>query len=127
MSENSQGIKVLVVDDNLVNQELIGDFFESVGFQADFARDGERALQCLRMEEYDICLMDITMPIMDGLTAVKIIRKEISSEIPIIVVSALDKMVEREKGEYSEVTDWILKPIDLDELKEKILLHVKKG
>lgn len=121
-----EGLKILVVDDNFVNQEMMKDFFESQGIIGDFANDGQNGIDRLKESDYDVCLMDITMPVMDGLEASKIIRDTLGKDIPIFIVSALDKLTERVKGEHREVNEWIEKPIDFNVLIEKILLYVNK-
>ena len=84
-----QGMKVLVVDDLLPNRELIKEYFEVLGCTGDYARNGQEAVDMVRKNQYDVCLMDFQMPVMDGIEATKIIRQELKSEVVIIALTGV--------------------------------------
>ncbi len=81
-------INVLLAEDNFINQRLAEVVLNNLGCKVDFANDGQEALDMLRAQPYDIILMDIQMPRVDGLKASTIIRRELSTAIPIIGLSA---------------------------------------
>ena len=81
-------VKILVAEDNPLNQTLIQSIFKQYGLSFDLAENGEIVLEMLSKNHYDIILMDIQMPVMDGVTATEHIRKVLKSDIPIIALSA---------------------------------------
>ena len=83
------GIKVLLVEDNLVNQLVAKELLLNMQAQVTIADNGQRALDILAGQPFDVVLMDIQMPIMDGLTAAKLIREqEQYKQLPIIAMTA---------------------------------------
>ncbi len=120
-----KGIKVLVVEDSLPNQELIKAYFDILGCEGNYANNGQEAIEKLKMGKYDLCLMDVMMPVMGGIEATKMIRKEISKDIPIVALTAavLDK--DKEKCFEAGMTDFLSKPVDMNKLKEKIIKAVR--
>ncbi len=119
-----QGIRVLIVEDNKVNQKLAGIIVGREGCEYRIANDGVEALDCLAAEEFDLVLMDIQMPNMDGLTATREIRR-IESEggndykslsrrrtpIPIIGLTAHARKEDREEGMACGMSAFLTKPI----------------
>ncbi|AZN35577.1 sigma 54-interacting transcriptional regulator [Iodobacter ciconiae] len=114
--------KVLIVDDEINLRKLLSVVFTEEGYEVICAADGEEAINLFGKEAFDLVLMDIRMPKMDGLTTLKIL-KEANSEVPIILMTAyggVDTAVEALKlGAF----DYTVKPFDLDDLK----LLVKKA
>jgi len=96
-----KGIKVLVVEDSLPNQMLIQAYFDELACEGDYANNGKEAVDKLKddPDKYDLVLMDLQMPVMGGIDATVIIRKEIDKEIPVIALSAavLDEDKKRPK------------------------------
>lgn len=118
-------IKVLVVEDSIANQELIKAYFDSIGCQGDYALNGQEAIEKIKRRDYDLCLMDMQMPGMDGMEATKIIRNEYNKKIPIIALTAAAMEEDREKCIEAGMNDYLAKPIDILKLKEKIIQYVK--
>jgi CheY-like chemotaxis protein/HPt (histidine-containing phosphotransfer) domain-containing protein len=107
------GAKVLVVEDNEINMELSLDLLADVGIEADFATNGIEAIDKVNRHTYEIVLMDIQMPYMDGLTATREIRKKPEcSTLPILAMTAHAMKGEREKSLEAGMNDHITKPID---------------
>lgn len=104
---------ILIVEDNELNQMLIKIYLDKIGLTYDCASNGEQAIAAVRDNEYDIILMDIMMPVMDGVTATRKIRADWSQgeEVPIIALSAnaLDDQIE----EYYQagMRGYVSKPI----------------
>ncbi len=117
------GLKLLVVEDNLLNQKLIFLHLKRHGFIIDFAENGKIALQKIDENSYDLVLMDLMMPIMDGLeTSVKIRENEKSTNnhLKIIGLTANTMDADREKCLEHGMDEYMAKPFDLDEF-HKIL------
>lgn len=120
-------IKILVVEDSIPNQELIKAYFSDTTFEADYANNGKEAVAKVRGGQYDICFMDLQMPEMSGDEATKIIRKEITKQLPIIALTAAvleeDKKLCLEAG----MNDFLTKPVSAQKLKDKIYQYVKNS
>ena len=107
--------KVLLVEDNQMNQELATSLLNSVGLTTMIANNGKEALDLLKPNSFDLVLMDLQMPVMDGITATKEIRgrgEEYFKKVPILAMSA--RAFQKDKEECFEVgmNSYIVKPID---------------
>ncbi|MEI6126371.1 MAG: ATP-binding protein [Pseudomonadota bacterium] len=120
-----KGVRVLVAEDDKTNQILIKAILGKLGCPADIVENGQEALDRLKAEKYDICLMDLQMPVMGGLEAIKIIRNEISKDFPVIALTAAALEEDRKKCLADGMTDYLSKPINVDELKKKIAAYGK--
>lgn len=116
-----EGIRILVVEDSMPNQELMRVHLEDLGCIVDIASNGQEAVDMLRKKEYDICFMDLQMPVMGGMQAAQTIRTELKSKIPIIALTAAEIEEERQKCIDHGMNDYLRKPFEVDELKEKIV------
>lgn len=117
-----RGKRVLLVEDNRVNQMLATHMLKKLGMLLDVANHGEEAIQRLQDERYDVVLMDIQMPVMDGLEATRLIRlDERFAKLPIVAMSAGVTLDEQEKCSSVGMTDFIGKPIDSVQLTNKLL------
>lgn len=114
-------LKILTVEDNPVNQFVIQSTINSWGGQTDIADNGQDAIGKIREKDYDIILMDMQMPIMDGIATTKYIRQEMNLEIPILAFTANALKKEKERCLSIGMDDYITKPFQEDELKIKIL------
>ena len=124
------GINILLVEDNIINQKVANRSLTNQGAVVNVANHGKEALELLIMNRYDIILMDIQMPEMDGYEATKIIRTEMSEAIsrtPIIAMTASALIADREKCLLAGMNDYITKPFLATELYEKILLQLEKS
>jgi len=115
-------LRILLVEDNLVNQKLAARLLERLGYQADLAANGLEALDALRRQAYDVVLMDVLMPEMDGMEATRRIRREIAREQQphIIAVTANAMKEDREKYLSAGMDDYLSKPIRVQELVEAL-------
>jgi len=115
-------LRILVVDDTVDNQNLAKRILEKEGYRVDVAENGEKAIEAVRSSHYDLILMDVQMPVMDGFSATKEIRKlqrERNLErTPIVALTAHALVGYREKCMENEMDDYITKP-----LKKKVLLE----
>tara|TARA_R110002096_G_scaffold254398_1_gene447660 strand:- start:2771 stop:3529 length:759 start_codon:yes stop_codon:yes gene_type:complete len=118
--------KVLIVDDNALNrrvfENVIGHnyFFES-------ASDGLEAIELLKNNKYDIILMDIQMPKLDGISCLKIIKEEEITDIPVIAISAYSNQGDREYFLSTGFDDFIAKPVKPKDLLEAIHFHLNQS
>jgi CheY-like chemotaxis protein len=108
---------VLIVDDVAGNRAMLSDLLGTVGFEVREASGGQEALECLRQALPDLILMDIAMPVMDGLEATRRIRANPAwSRVPIIAVSAMVSSLDQSRSPVAGVNAFLNKPIDVDHL-----------
>ena len=119
----SLGLKVLLAEDNMVNAFVASRRLEDWQCHVTVAENGVEVLKAMEMERFDVVLMDISMPIMDGLQATREIRqreKGEDSRIPIIAITAYALKGDRERCLESGMDDYLAKPIKFSELLEKL-------
>ena len=121
-----KSIKVLVVEDIALNQLLMKTLLDDFGFERDIAANGKIAIEKLRVNKYDIVLMDLQMPEMDGFEATTYIRKKMNSNIPIVALTADVTTVDLARCKSVGMNDYIAKPVDERLLYSKIIGLVKK-
>lgn len=115
LSENlakSTSAKVLLVEDNLMNQRLTGFMLHNLGIEFDVCGDGKAAIKCLMEKPYALVLMDIEMPVMSGLIAAKEIRTALHLTMPIVALTAYDSDEEIKKCSDAGMNDHLIKPIN---------------
>ena len=119
-------LRILVAEDHPVNQKFLEVLLQRMGHTATFCNNGALALQALQEQDYDVVLMDIHMPVMDGLTATSHIRALPSekSNIPVIVLSADVYSEALDKASAVGVNAFIPKPVQAQELQTTLHLHV---
>jgi len=115
-------LRILLAEDNTVNQQVALLLLKKFGYRADVVSNGEEVLQALEDADYDVILMDVEMPEMDGLTATRFIREKSSRWTSpwIIAVTAYSMLGDREKCLEIGMNDYISKPIRINELKEAL-------
>ncbi|AJR03152.1 hybrid sensor histidine kinase/response regulator [Siansivirga zeaxanthinifaciens] len=128
LNTNNKDLKILIVEDNKMNQMVIRKILQSFNYtNLVIANNGNEGLECLKKESFDIILMDLQMPVMDGYEATKIIRNgdlgELIKSIPIIAVTADAMQKTREYVLEIGMNDYINKPINKATLYEKINLY----
>jgi PAS domain S-box-containing protein len=121
-----KNIKVLVVEDIPLNQLLMKTLLDDFGFARDIAENGKIAIDKLKENDYDIILMDLQMPEMNGFEATEYIRNTMKSKIPIIALTADVTTVDLAKCKAVGMNDYIAKPIDERLLYSKIVGILKK-
>jgi len=114
---HARGARILVVEDTALNQLLMDELLAAVGFVVEFAENGEVAIQKVTTTPYDLVLMDMQMPVMDGYTATREIRKRPElAKLPIIAMTANAMRQDSERCLASGMNDYIPKPIPRDQL-----------
>ncbi|HEY2720563.1 MAG TPA: response regulator [Chitinophagaceae bacterium] len=119
--------RILVVEDNEVNQSLVKHLFNEWHLQHDLAHNGKEAIQKLTETEYDLILMDIQMPEMDGYSATRKIREHLRLATPIVAMTAHALAGEREKRLSYGMNDYISKPIREEQLHKLISRFIGVG
>lgn len=112
--------RILLVEDNLINQKVALRMLNKIGHNADVAFDGRKAVEALQQKDYDLVLMDCMMPEMDGFEATRLIRDPSSPvrnhQVPIVAMTANAMQGDREKCLQSGMDDYLAKPVNRDEL-----------
>ena len=126
------GRNLLLVEDVEINREIAATFLQSTGINIDFAENGEEAVRIFseHQAKYDIILMDVQMPVMDGLEATRRIRAlgtKSALRVPIIAITANAFKEDVENCREAGMVDHIGKPIDVDELIHKVLRYVRRS
>ena len=121
-----QGAHILLVEDNEINQQVAQEILENAGFIIDIAEDGKQAVEAVEKVSYDIVLMDIQMPVMDGYESTKMIRKNPQlKDLPILAMSASAMTQDLEYAKAAGMNDHVAKPIDVDGLMKTLLKWIK--
>ncbi len=126
LDEDVKDIKILVVEDMPLNQLLMKTLLDDFGFESDITANGKLAIEKLATKTYDIILMDLQMPEMNGFEATEYIRNTLKSAIPIIALTADVTTVDVAKCKNAGMNDYIAKPIDERLLYSKIVSLAKK-
>ncbi|MFO7751184.1 MAG: MASE3 domain-containing protein [Desulfobacteraceae bacterium] len=119
-----QGLKILLAEDDVLSREVMTHFLESAGHTVTEAENGNKVLKALEQDFFDIILMDVQMPEMDGVEATKTIRNATSHRfdphIPIIALTAYAMAGDREQLIKTGMNDYLSKPVDFNLLNQKI-------
>ena len=116
---------ILIVEDDLDIQDLLKNFLQEVGYEIMIASDGMEAISLFSSAHFDLILLDIMLPKIDGFTACELIRKQ--SQIPIIMLTALNGEEEQIKGLDLQVDDYITKPFSMPILIRKIAAVLRRS
>ena len=130
LHENKYGqMKILVVEDNVVNQKVAQGLLKKLGAACDVVGDGLEAIKALEMINYDLVFMDMQMPVMDGLEATEHIRsgrsKLVNNKVPIIAMTANAMEEDRRACLEAGMNDYMSKPIDVDKLSNMLQVWLK--
>jgi CheY-like chemotaxis protein len=129
-----QGARLLLVEDNEINQQVAKEILEGAGLNISIANNGQEAVDAVKENNYDAVLMDVQMPVMDGYTATKTIRKWESgmrnkgkAQIPIIAMTAHAMAGDEDKSLQAGMNGHVTKPIDPDQLFATLQKWIKPG
>ena len=118
--------RLLYVEDDTTLSFVTKDNLELRGYEVDFCEDGMRALQLIREKVYDLCILDVMLPKMDGFTLAARIREK-NSEVPILFLTARTAKEDRIHGLQVGADDYITKPFSIEELVLKIEVFLKRS
>lgn len=120
------GARVLLADDNTINQQVAREFLEKSGVIVTIVSNGEEAYKLLEQEDFDLVLMDLQMPVMDGLTATRHIRSTARcANVPIIAMTAAAMGQDKQSCLDAGMNGHLAKPIDPEKLRETLLRWIK--
>lgn len=122
---NFKHIKVLVVEDDIANSDLMKAYLDYLGCEYDCASDGQEAVEKVKSGTFDICFMDLQMRIMGGIEATKTIRKEINKDLPIIALTASITDGFKDRCFETGMNNFVKKPVSIEDIKTQIARHVK--
>jgi CheY-like chemotaxis protein len=109
-------LRILVAEDNVINQQLILHILGNLGYEPAVAGNGRQALETLERQAFDLILMDVQMPEMDGLEATRMIRQQLYRQPVVIALTANAMRGDREDCLAAGMNDYICKPVRLEEL-----------
>ncbi|MFF5207394.1 response regulator transcription factor [Streptosporangium sp. NPDC000396] len=118
--------RVLVVDDEPALREALQSSLEFEGYRVGLAPDGQAALEALGREPYDLVLLDVMMPRLDGLTACRRLRAA-GNHVPVLMLTARDAVGDRVSGLDAGADDYLVKPFELDELLARVRALLRRG
>ena len=116
---------ILVMEDDVNIQELIVEFLKAEGYDVDYASDGLEGIQLFKKKEYDLVLLDIMMPNLDGYSVCKMIRQ--TSNVPIIFLTALNEESNQLKGFELDCDEYITKPFSFNLLIQRVKAVLRRG
>jgi PAS domain S-box-containing protein len=120
-----RGAKILLAEDNEVNQQVARELLSSVGLEVTIANNGKAVLELLQAQAFDAILMDVQMPVMDGLEVTRRIRAgKTQADIPIIAVTAHAMMGDRDNSIQAGMDDHVTKPLDPEELFKALVKYI---
>ncbi len=116
-------LKVLVAEDNLINQRLVVAMLSTLGHTGVVVGDGDKALKCLAKLKFDVVLMDVMMPNMDGVQALQAIRAQEQAQgghLPVIMATAHAEPGDAARFKRAGADGYVSKPIDVEQLKAEL-------
>jgi DNA-binding response OmpR family regulator len=119
-------MKLLVVEDEIMMQNIIAKGLRKSGYAVDVALDGQEALDCFEVNEYDLIVLDLNLPKVDGMEVLRRIREE-DQEVKILILSARSNVVDRIKGLDAGSNDYLVKPFDFHEFEARIRCLLRRS
>jgi DNA-binding response OmpR family regulator len=113
-------LRVLIIEDHQDIAEMLYDYFESMGYEMDYASDGRVGFNLASQNEYDIILLDLMLPEMDGINVCKKLREESKVYTPILMLTARDTIEDKVVGFEAGADDYLVKPFEIRELDVRI-------
>lgn len=127
MTEQTQSsLRVLLVEDNVQISRNIADYFADSEILMDFAYDGEQALNLALSHYYDVILLDLMLPKMDGWQVCQLIRERSERHIPILMLTARDSLLDKLQGFELGADDYLTKPFAFEELHARITALMRR-
>lgn len=131
ITNNGKNARILVAEDEPVNQQVIGKLLGMAGFSYDIAENGEKAIELFKQKTYDAALFDVQMPVMDGIAATQEIRKleqrDHKKRLPIIAVTARAMFGDKERIIENQLDDYIAKPYNLNTVVDTLNKYIEKN
>lgn len=123
--ENQSGL-ILLVEDNRSLSEVVGEFFENKGFGVDYAGDGIDGYRLATQNSYDVIVLDLNLPRMDGLQVCRKLREEAKITTPVLMLTARDAVTDKVLGLEAGADDYLIKPFAIQELEARIRALIRR-
>lgn len=124
----SNTTRILIIEDHRDIAEMLYDYFERRDYELDYASDGRMGFNLANQNEYDVILLDLMLPEMDGMDVCKKLREESKNYTPILMMTARDTLQDKVKGLDMGADDYLVKPFEILELEARIrALMRRKG
>jgi DNA-binding response OmpR family regulator len=117
---------VLLVEDNRSLSEMVGEYLESMGFGVDFARDGIDGLRLASENSYDVVVLDLMLPRMDGVEVCRKLRSEAKKTTPVLMLTARDTLADKVTGLDAGADDYLVKPFAIQELEARVRALIRR-
>jgi len=118
---NKQALHLLIVEDQINIARNIAEYLEGKGHQIDFASQGEQGLNFALEHHYDVIILDLNLPVMDGLTVAQQLRTQSNYHVPILMLTARDSLDDKVSGFNAGADDYLTKPFSLQELEVRCI------
>jgi DNA-binding response OmpR family regulator len=125
--QKSSALRILIIEDNPDIAQNMGDYLEAQGHVLDFAMDGLGGLHLALTQDYDVIVLDLMLPGMDGLTLCKKLRDEAERQTPILMLTARDTLDNKLEGFDAGADDYLVKPFALQELAARLSALAKRA
>lgn len=120
-------MKILIVEDNKDIAENIADYFEPLGYTLDFAADGLSGLHLAVTERYDVIILDLMLPGMNGISICQKLRQEGNINTPVLMLTARDQLDDKLEGFQAGADDYLVKPFSVKELEVRLQALSKRS
>jgi len=125
-SHDGNTISLLIIEDHIDIAEVVCDYLERCGYAVDFAADGVTGLHFAVSNSYDVIVLDIMLPGMDGIEVLKKVRGEARRNTPILILSARDTLDDKLVGLDAGADDYLVKPFEIKELEARLRALVRR-
>ena len=126
MQSTRDGGLVLIVEDNRNISEMVGEYLEGRGFEVDFAADGLDGYRLATENNYDVIVLDLMLPRMDGIEVCKKLREEARKSTPVLMLTARDTLDEKLNGLSAGADDYLTKPFAVQELEARLRALIRR-
>lgn len=120
MTSAHKNAAVLLIEDHRDIAEMVYDYLENCGYMVDYAADGPSGLQLATDNEYDVLVLDLMLPGMDGLDLCRKLREEARKDIPVLMLTARDTLDDKLLGLDAGADDYLVKPFEIREMEARI-------
>ena len=125
-SRDEQAGLVLLVEDNRQIAEMVGEFLERRGYSVDYAADGVSGLHLAVSNSYDVVVLDLMLPGMDGLDVCRKLRKDAKKSTPVLMLTARDTLEDKLVGLEAGADDYLVKPFEVRELEARLRALIRR-
>ncbi|GIX35093.1 MAG: DNA-binding response regulator [Lysobacteraceae bacterium] len=126
MQGTDRGALVLIIEDNRHIQEMVGEYLEGRGFELDYASDGLSGLRLASENDYDLIVLDLMLPRLDGLEVCRRLREEVRKATPVLMLTARDTLDDKVRGLEVGGDDYLVKPFAIQELEARIRALIRR-